>query len=165
MGICGGLQMLGRVIEDPLGLEGPRGESPGLRWLDLETTLESEKQLRNTAGVLSFEGAAVRGYEIHAGVSRGRALNAPSAVLEDGRPDGAISDDGKILGTYIHGVFESPEACAALLRWAGLSDPQTMDYREVRERAIERVADSVESHLDLQAILGLLQLEPAGAPA
>jgi adenosylcobyric acid synthase len=165
MGICGGLQMLGRVIEDPLGLEGPRGESPGLQWLDLETTLESEKQLRNTAGVLSFESAAVRGYEIHAGVSRGRALNAPAAVLEDGRPDGAISDDGKILGTYMHGVFESPEACAALLRWAGLSDPKRIDYREVRELAIERVADSVESHLDMQAILGLLQLEPAGAPA
>jgi adenosylcobyric acid synthase len=164
MGICGGLQMLGRVIEDPLGLEGPRGESPGLQWLDLETTLESEKQLRNTAGVLSFEGAAVRGYEIHAGVSRGRALNAPSAMLEDGRPDGAISDDGKILGTYIHGVFESPEACAALLRWAGLSDPRRIDYREVRERAIEHVADSVERHLDMQAILGLLQLESAGTP-
>ena len=157
--------MLGRVIEDPLGLEGPRGESPGLQWLDLETTLESEKQLRNTAGVLSFEGAAVRGYEIHAGVSRGRALNAPAAVLEDGRPDGAISDDGKILGTYIHGVFESPDACAALLRWAGLSDPKRIDYREIRELAIERVADSVESHLDMQAILGLLQLESAGAPA
>ena len=165
MGICGGLQMLGRVIEDPLGLEGPRGESPGLQWLDLETTLESEKQLRNTTGVLSFEGAPVRGYEIHAGVSRGRALQTPSAVLEDGRPDGAISDDGKILGTYIHGVFESPDACAALLRWAGLSDPKRIDYREVRERAIERVADSVETHLDMQAILGLLQLESAGAPA
>ena len=165
MGICGGLQMLGRVIEDPLGLEGPRGESPGLQWLDLETTLESEKQLRNTTGVLSFEGAPVRGYEIHAGVSRGRALQTPSAVLEDSRPDGAISDDGKILGTYIHGVFESPDACAALLRWAGLSDPKRIDYREVRERAIERVADSVETHLDMQAILGLLQLESAGAPA
>jgi adenosylcobyric acid synthase len=165
MGICGGLQMLGRVIEDPLGLEGPRGESPGLQWLDLETTLESEKQLRNTAGVLSFEGAAVRGYEIHAGVSRGRALNAPSAVLDDGRPDGAISDDGKILGTYMHGVFESADACAALLRWAGLSDPKRIDYREIRELAIERVADSVERHLDMQAILGLLQLESAGASA
>jgi adenosylcobyric acid synthase len=164
MGICGGLQMLGRVIEDPLGLEGPRGESPGLQWLDLETTLESEKQLRNTTGVLSFEGAAVRGYEIHAGVSRGSALTTPSAVLEDGRPDGAISDDGKILGTYLHGVFESPDACAALLRWAGLSDPKRIDYREVRERAIERVADSVETHLDMHAILGLLQLESAGAP-
>jgi adenosylcobyric acid synthase len=159
LGICGGLQMLGRVICDPLGLEGPRGESPGLQWLDLETTLEAEKQLRNTAGVLTFEDVAVRGYEIHAGVTRGRALERPSAVLENGRPDGAISDDGKILGTYLHGIFESPGACAALLRWAGLRDPREIDYRGVREAAIDRVADSVESHLDMAAILRLLNLK------
>ncbi len=190
MGICGGLQMLGRVIEDPLGLEGPAGASPGLQWLDLETTLEAEKQLRNTVGVLTLGGAAlgadavggaafvtaalgaeavgraiVRGYEIHAGVSRGRALEKPSAVLEGARPDGAISDDGKIFGTYLHGIFEAPEACTALLRWAGLSEPKMIDYREVRERAIERVADSVENHLDMQAILGLLKMESVGAPA
>ena len=159
LGICGGLQMLGRVIADPLGLEGPCGESRGLQWLDLETTLEAEKQLRNTVGVLTFEDVTVRGYEIHAGVTRGRALERPSAVLENGRPDGAISDDGRILGTYLHGIFESPDACAALLRWAGLRDPLEIDYREVREEAIDRVADSVESHLDMAAILGLLNLK------
>jgi adenosylcobyric acid synthase len=159
LGICGGLQMLGRVIADPLGLEGPRGESPGLRWLDLETTLEAEKQLRNTVGVLTFEDVAVRGYEIHAGVTRGRALERPSAVLENGRPDGAISDDGSILGTYLHGIFESPGACVALLRWAGLRDPLEIDYRGVREEAIDRVADSVESHLDMAAVLRLSNLK------
>jgi len=159
LGICGGLQMLGRVICDPLGLEGPRGESQGLQWLDLETTLEAEKQLRNTVGMLTFEDVAVRGYEIHAGVTRGRALERPSAVLENGRPDGAISDDGRILGTYLHGIFESPGACAALLRWAGLRDPLEIDYRGVREEAIDRVADSVESHLDMAATLGLLNLK------
>jgi adenosylcobyric acid synthase len=159
LGICGGLQMLGQVIADPLGLEGPRGESLGLQWLDLETTLEAEKQLRNTVGVLTFEDVAVRGYEIHAGVTRGRALERPSAVLENGRPDGAISDDGKILGTYLHGVFESPGASAALLRWAGLRDPLEIDYRGVREEAIDRVADSVASHLDMAAILRLLNLK------
>jgi adenosylcobyric acid synthase len=165
MGICGGLQMLGRAIEDPLGLEGPAGESPGLQWLDLETTLQAEKQLRNTVGVLTLGGAAVRGYEIHAGLSRGRALEKPSALLDGARPDGAISDDGKILGTYLHGIFEAPEACTALLRWAGLSEPKKIDYHEVRERAIERVADSVENHLDMQSILGLLKMESVGAPA
>jgi adenosylcobyric acid synthase len=159
LGICGGLQMLGRAIADPLGLEGPRGESPGLQWLDLETTLEAEKQLRNTVGVLTFEDVAVRGYEIHAGVTRGRALERPSAVLENGRPDGAISDDGRILGTYLHGIFESPGACAALLRWAGLRDPLEIDYRGVREEAIDRVADSVASHLDMAAMLRLLNLK------
>jgi len=171
MGICGGLQMLGRVVDDPLGLEGSPGGSPGLKWLDLETTLDVEKQLRNVAGELTFGGtadlggAAVRGYEIHAGVTRGRALERPSAVLEDGRPDGAISEDGKILGTYLHGIFDAPEACTALLRWAGLSDPKTIDYFVVREQAIERLADSVESHLDMRAILGLLKLDWVGALA
>ena len=162
MGICGGLQMLGRTIADPLGLEGVAGESPGLGWLELETVLEAEKQLRNTAGVLALEGAEVRGYEIHAGVSRGRALECPSAMLEGDRADGALSGDGRVLGTYLHGIFESPAACAALLRWAGLRDPREIDYRDVRERAIERLADSVEAHLDLSAILRLLRLEERG---
>lgn len=156
MGICGGLQMLGRVIADPLGLEGAPGEGPGLGWLDLETVLEAEKQLRNTQGVLTLGNAEVRGYEIHAGVSRGRALERPSAMLDGARADGAISEDGQILGTYVHGLFESPGACEALLKWAGLREPQRVDYVQVRERAIERVADSVERHLDMGAIVGLL---------
>ena len=159
MGICGGLQMLGRTIADPLGLEGTIGESPGLGWLELETVLEAEKQLRNASGVLTWEAAEVRGYEIHAGVSRGRALESPTAILEGTRPDGALSSDGKILGTYLHGIFELPTACTALLRWAGLRDPQKIDYREVREGAIERLADSVEAHLDWGVILPLLGLD------
>jgi adenosylcobyric acid synthase len=157
IGICGGFQMLGRAIADPLGLEGPSGESPGLRWLDFETVLEAEKQLRNTHGVLSFGDAAMRGYEIHAGVSRGRALEKPAAMLEGTRPDGAISEDGCVLGTYVHGIFEAPDACEALLRWAGLRDPQRVDYMTVRERAIETVADSVAEHLDMSRILGLIE--------
>jgi adenosylcobyric acid synthase len=166
MGICGGLQMLGRVIYDPLGLEGPSGENAGLGWLDFETTLEREKQLRNVVGMLTLGGVAtVRGYEIHAGVTRGPGLERPSALLEGGRPDGAISEDGKILGTYLHGIFDAPDACTALLRWAGLTDPKTIDYFVVREQSIDRLADSVASHLDMRAILGLLQLEPVGALA
>ena len=157
IGICGGFQMLGRTISDPLGLEGPCGESPGLGWLDFQTVLEAHKQLRNTSGVLTLENASLKGYEIHAGVSSGRALEKPSAVLEGGRADGAISEDGQILGTYLHGLFEAPEACGALLKWAGLEEPQRIDYMKVREHAIETVADSVESHLEVSRILSLLQ--------
>ena len=157
IGICGGFQMLGRTIADPLGLEGPSGASPGLRWLDFETVLAAEKQLRNTQGVLAFGDAALRGYEIHAGVSRGKALEKPLTVLEGTRPDGAISDDGCVLGTYVHGLFEAPDACEALLKWAGLRDPQRVDYMTVRERAIERIADSVAAHLDMSRILGLVE--------
>jgi adenosylcobyric acid synthase len=106
---------------------------------------------------LQLENVPVRGYEIHAGVSTGRALHKPTAVLEGARPDGAISDDSRIFGTYLHGIFEEPGACAALLRWAGLREPQKIDYRAVREQAIERLADTVAGHLDMTKILALLQ--------
>lgn len=148
LGICGGLQMLGEQVHDPLGLEGPAGSSHGLGLLRFSTTLEAEKQLRNVQGRLSLEDAAVSGYEIHAGVTRGEALAQPLVVLDDGRPDGACSADGQVFGTYLHGLFETPSACGALLRWAGLKDVQTVDYHALRERDIERLADLVEQHLD-----------------
>lgn len=148
IGICGGLQMLGREVHDPLGLEGPAGSSPGLGLLDYVTELEAEKQLRNVRGSLRLEQAEVGGYEIHAGVTRGPALEHPAVLLEDGRCDGAISADGQVLATYLHGLFEGSLSCAALLRWAGLEDAQTIDYEALRERDIERLADLVELHLD-----------------
>ncbi|WP_338460701.1 cobyric acid synthase [Azotobacter vinelandii DJ] len=158
LGICGGLQMLGGRIADPLGLEGAPGESRGLGLLDIDTVLEAEKQLRNVRGRLALEGAPVSGYEIHAGVSRGAGLDRPALGLDDGRCDGALSEDGQVLGTYLHGLFESPAACDALLRWAGLREVASPDYHALRERDIERLADLVEAHLDgarLRALCGL----------
>lgn len=159
IGICGGLQMLGRRIRDPLGLEGPAGECAGFGWLDLDTTLEAHKQLRNVEGelLLGEARAALRGYEIHAGVSLGAALQRPFARLGT-HDDGAISADGRILATYVHGVFDAPAALDALLRWAGLIDPATLDLDALREAAIERLADAVEQHLDLAALARLLDL-------
>ena len=148
LGICGGLQMLGEQVHDPLGLEGAAGSSEGLGLLAFSTELAAEKQLRNVRGHLSLENAAVSGYEIHAGVTTGAALERPAVHLQDGRCDGAHSVDGHVLGTYLHGVFESPAACSALLRWAGLQDVQAVDYHGLRERDIERLADLVENHLD-----------------
>ncbi|WP_421552356.1 cobyric acid synthase [Pseudomonas yamanorum] len=148
LGICGGLQMLGEQVHDPLGLEGPRGSSAGLGLLALSTTLEEEKQLRNVRGRLLLEDAEVSGYEIHAGVTSGAGLVRAAVQLDDGRRDGAQSEDGQVLGTYLHGVFEAPAACSALLRWAGLEDVQEVDYHGLRERDIERLADLVERHLD-----------------
>ncbi|WP_248764575.1 cobyric acid synthase [Pseudomonas protegens] len=152
LGICGGLQMLGEQVHDPLGLEGAAGSSPGLGLLAFETVLEEEKQLRNVSGRLSLENAAVSGYEIHAGVTRGPALEQAAVQLDDGRSDGACSADGQILGTYLHGLFETPAACSALLRWAGLEAVQEVDYHALRERDIERLADLVEHHLDTAAL-------------
>ncbi|AIS17126.1 cobyric acid synthase [Pseudomonas rhizosphaerae] len=158
LGICGGLQMLGTRIDDPLGLEGAAGSSAGLGLLEFTTQLHAEKQLRNVTGQLTLEDAAVSGYEIHAGVTVGTALERPAVHLSDGRSDGAISADGQILGTYLHGLFEAPQSSVALLRWAGLADVQSVDYHALREADIERLADLVEQHLDttrLRELCGL----------
>jgi adenosylcobyric acid synthase len=157
LGICGGLQMLGTQIDDPHGLEGAAGSSPGLGLLDFSTVLEPQKQLRNVRGQLCLENALVSGYEIHAGVSTGAGLNA-AVRLDDGRSDGALSADGQVLGTYLHGLFESSDACSALLRWAGLREVQQVDYHALRERDIERLADLVEAHLDTKKLRELCNL-------
>jgi adenosylcobyric acid synthase len=157
LGICGGLQMLGRTIHDPLGVEGAPGSLPGLSWLDLETTLEAKKRLANVAGRLAFADAGIRGYEIHAGISSGPGLARPFAHLADG-DDGAISADGQIMGSYVHGLFESAAASDAILAWAGLDAPASGDYPALREREIDRLADAAEAHLDLAALFDLLGL-------
>ncbi|MBD8480458.1 cobyric acid synthase [Pseudomonas coleopterorum] len=162
LGICGGLQMLGTRIDDPLGLEGAAGSSAGLGLLEFTTQLHAEKQLRNVTGQLSLEQAAVSGYEIHAGVTVGAALERPAVQLSDGRCDGAISADGQILGTYLHGLFEAPQSSVALLRWAGLADVQSVDYHALREADIERLADLVERHLDTARLRELCGL-PGGS--
>jgi adenosylcobyric acid synthase len=154
--------MLGKRIHDPIGLEGEAGSSEGLGLLDVETTLGHEKQLRNVRGTLAIADAPVNGYEIHAGVTIGPALTRPAVQLGHG-PDGALRDDGQILGTYLHGLFESPRACRALLVWSGLTDAQVIDYTALREAALERLARAVETHLDTGALARMLGLQAAEA--
>ncbi|MDG9931100.1 MULTISPECIES: cobyric acid synthase [unclassified Pseudomonas] len=158
LGICGGLQMLGTRIDDPHGLEGPAGSSAGLGLLDYATVLEPEKQLRNVHGRLALGDLPVSGYEIHAGVSAGPALARPAVLLDDGCGDGALSADGQVMATYLHGLFEQPAACAALLAWAGLREARQVDYHARRERDIERLADLVEAHLDTRLLRELCGL-------
>lgn len=147
LGICGGFQMLGESIHDPDGVEDLPGTSDGFGWLPMETTLCAEKQLRNVRGALSWNDAAVEGYEIHTGISSGPALLRPALRTTHG-VDGAVSSDGRILGTYVHGLFELPSACDGLLDWAGLGGVRSPDYRSLREQCIERLADAVADHLD-----------------
>lgn len=163
IGICGGLQMLGRAVHDPLGIEGEAGSSEGLGWLDLETTLEAQKQLHRVQGRLAFADAPVQGYEIHCGISHGAALSQPFAQLDAGRHDGAVSLDGQVIGSYLHGLFDDPQALHALLHWAGLRNAATLDVHALREASIERLADAVQAHLDttlLERLLGVATCEP-----
>lgn len=150
IGLCGGYQMLGRALRDPLGIEGQGGLGLGL--LDCETTLEPEKQLRNVSGRLLVGDAPLRGYEIHMGVTTGPALARPAVLLDDGRSDGAISDDDRILGSYCHGLFDRPEALAALLAWAGARDIAPIDLAARREADLDRLADAVEAAFDWKLI-------------
>ncbi|HIF9182327.1 cobyric acid synthase [Photobacterium damselae] len=153
MGICGGYQMLGQTIADPLGIEGKAGESQGLGYLDVTTVLEQEKQLKQVSGILTLPNQAsvpVRGYEIHAGVTTGVQVDAP-IQLESGL-DGQLGVDNQVFGTYLHGIFERQEACDAILSWAGLEATQTPDFDQIREQGIDRVADTIEQYLDLEAL-------------
>ncbi|GIK26164.1 MAG: cobyric acid synthase [Betaproteobacteria bacterium] len=149
IGICGGMQMLGRALHDPLGLEGEAGSAEGLGLLDFETTLAPEKRLANVAGTLNLPGAPeAAGYEIHLGVSEGPALSRPALRLDNGVSDGAMSADGRILATYLHGLFDRPPALQALLAWAGHGQAAPFDLAATREQALERLADALEAHLD-----------------
>jgi len=157
-GICGGFQMLGNAVHDPEGLEGEPGSNRGLGLLDMETRMVGGKQLQNVSGTLCLEPhQPVSGYEIHNGVTSGPALGRPLVSLAD-RHDGAISEDGQIMGSYLHGVFDQPGACASLLQALGSdSEHQAVDYDQHRQQQLDRLADSVEDHLDTAWLLKQLE--------
>ena len=155
MGICGGFQMLGNSIHDPQGIEDSPGSSQGFAYLNMQTRLHQNKQLKQSEGLL-FNQYSITGYEIHTGITDGPALER-AAITGNRQNDGAISEDGQILGTYYHGLFDSPEACHALLQWAGLNEPQTLDYFQLKEAQIDRLADTIEQHLEMQSIMELIQ--------
>ncbi len=156
IGICGGFQMLGNRIHDPLALEGQAGSTNGFGLLDFETTLEQNKKLTRVTGQLSIDNTTISGYEIHMGTSHGSALENP-AVLFDAHPnnqktDGARSTDNLIIGTYLHGLFENQASCNSLLQWAGLEQVETPNYQQLRESEINRLAQLMLQHIDISSI-------------
>lgn len=155
MGICGGFQMLGQSINDPLGIEGPAGSSEGLAYLDMSTSLQADKQLHQRSGTLNLQSAEFTAYEIHCGLSDGPALDKPFCQHSTGM-DGAISDDQQITGSYMHGLFDHPQATRAILEWSGLHTPDTFDYTALREENINRLADAIEQYIDINRIMALL---------
>jgi len=164
-GICGGFQMLGERVDDPDGLEGQKGTTEGLGLLEMTTTMIAGKHLRNVSGTLTLragdprgKSAVFKGYEMHNGVSHGAALAHPLGLMA-GNNEGAINADGQVAGTYVHGIFDEPTACEALLHWAGLNrSGAAVDYQQHRLAQLDRLADQVEEHLDTDWLRELLRL-------
>jgi adenosylcobyric acid synthase len=151
IGLCGGYQMLGRHIADPDGSEGPRGAAPGLGLLDVETVLGGDKRLAEAAGVEIASGMGVRGYEMHLGTTTGPETARPMLEL-CGRPEGAVSADGRVAGCYLHGIFASDPFRRAFLARLGARDG-TIAYEARIETVLDDLADHLERHLDLAALL------------
>ena len=167
LGIGGGLQMLGEHVNDPEGLEGKAGCSAGLGLLDLSTTLIAQKELQQVQVTLhipldhSTLAADFSGYTMHNSVSQGSALFRPLAVI-NGKNAGVISADNQIAGIAVHGIFDQPAACDALLQWAGLDNSDNaVDYQQHRLAQLDRLADQVEQCLDTDWLRDLLGLNPS----
>lgn len=155
LGICGGYQMLGTRVADPQGVEGPAGAAAeGLGLLDVETRLTGEKALKEVHGHHPESSTEVRGYEMHVGVTEGPGLARPLLDLQ-GRPEGAISADGKVGGCYLHGLFASDAFRAAFL--ASLRDRASsgLAYEAQVEVALDALAAHLEAHLDLDRVLAI----------
>lgn len=151
LGLCGGYQMLGRTISDPFGIEGRREEVPGLGLIDVDTLLGAEKQLRPAAGVDIATGMPVTGYEMHLGETTGPGLARPMLRLDDAA-EGAISADGLVSGCYLHGLFASDGFRRAFLEGLG-AVAGTVAYEQMIETTLDALADHLEQHLDLSALL------------
>ncbi|GIU17015.1 MULTISPECIES: cobyric acid synthase [unclassified Shewanella] len=155
IGICGGYQMLGLSIDDPHGVEGEKGEFEGLGYLNISTSLEQQKTLQQVSGVLTLNGntCPVTGYEIHAGVTK---VNERQPIMlqadQQSYADGALCPQDQILGSYLHGIFDEPAACNALLNWAGYQQNRAQDMSSLREENLNRLADSLEESLDLDSL-------------
>jgi len=152
LGLCGGYQMLGRRIADPDGREGAPGEAPGLGLLDIATVLAGDKRLAETTGTEIATGMPVRGYEMHLGATTGPGLARPMLDL-GGRPDGAISASGRVAGCYLHGLFASDAFRRAFLARLGVEGDDGVAYDAVIETTLDGLADHLERHLDLAALL------------
>ena len=162
LGICGGMQMLGNIIYDPEGVESSLKSVSGLALCDFETTLTSQKVLSKVTATLKLNNRQTlcSGYEIHAGVSKGNALKTPLITFSQHpngfKTDGFISDDNAIAGTYLHGLFDEPNATMEILKWVKPDlniDPISIDTH--REQQLARLATMCETHLDIAQVTSI----------
>jgi adenosylcobyric acid synthase len=150
-GICGGYQMLGRVIRDPEGVEGQKGEAPGLGLLDVETILTRSKTLARVAGVCGNGAAPFDGYEMHVGETSGADCARPVLRLDGGRGDGASSRDGRVKGAYVHGLFANDSFRSAFLREISAAS-SSLRFEDMIEETLDSLAALCEEHVDLNAL-------------
>jgi adenosylcobyric acid synthase len=158
IGLCAGFQMLGQWVHDPLGLEGSAGSTPGLGLLEFETTIGVEKQLRTIDVIEQTSQCRITGYEMHMGQTSGPGLEQPWLVLrhDDGslQPEGALSHDRRVMGSYLHGLFSSDQFRAHWLEQVGIRAAQINFERQI-EHILDQLADHVTQNLDLDALLAL----------
>lgn len=153
LGICGGYQMLGRTVADPLGIEGSPGETAGLGLLDVTTEMTPDKRLTRTQAIHAMSGLGIEGYEIHIGRTDGPDRARPFAWIA-GTNEGAISADGRVTGSYLHGMFSSDAFRAAFLAGIGIS-ASGRSHVAALEATLDALADHLEAHLDVPGLLAL----------
>lgn len=177
IGICGGYQMMGRRILDPDGVESPNPEAQGLHLLPVDTVFAPVKETHRVRGAVSSESgllaragsASVEGYEIHMGSSTPAGAAArPFSISRPGQPaadDGVISADGRALGTYVHGLFNSYALRRGLLeqlaKWKGVALPPSSDTggQLSRDGEYDKLAETVRNSLDMELLYRLTGLE------
>ena len=153
LGICGGYQMLGRAVHDTDGMEGPAGSTPGLGLLDIETRMSGDKSLREVSARHAASGLPFHGYEIHIGQSDGPDRARPFAYVGD-TPEGAVSADGRVAGSYLHGMFSDDGFRTEWLSRLGVA-PSGNAYEATIEQTLDALADHLETHLDVEGLLEL----------
>jgi adenosylcobyric acid synthase len=155
MGICGGFQMLGNTIYDDNGIEGDAGSTQTLGYLDFETHLQENKQLKKVTGTVIGTAIELSGYEIHAGESHGPAFKQSLFDLGS-HQDGLMSPDKNILGSYLHGIFDETAMLEYLLTWAGLNKIESFDYKQHQEDELDRLAIEVEKAIPFETLLATM---------
>ena len=151
LGICGGFQMLGESILDPEGLDGPAGETNGLGFLKVITRMEAKKTMRKVQACHFSSGLDVKGYEIHLGKTSGIDCQRPFAKV-DYKPEGARSQDDRVQGTYLHGLFHADDFRRLYLKGLGAPESHFM-YEETINKVLDQLADHIEKNLDVDSIL------------
>ncbi|WP_333834147.1 cobyric acid synthase [Rubrimonas sp.] len=149
LGICGGYQILGRLVADPMGVEGPAGAEEGLGLLDVETVMTADKRLSVARATHAATGLPFDGYEIHIGRTEGPDRARPFAFLE-GKPEGAVSSDGRVAGSYLHGMFRDDAFRAAWLAEFGAASQGGYDLGV--DAVLDALAAHVEAHLDVEGL-------------